>query len=96
MRIKLRAERKSHGWSQQYVAEQLGVTNRAYQQWEYDERTPSLDSANKMEDLFGIPQRELLVRNDTPDSDKTKDDTNGRKSFGINGPRDLQCRQIER
>ncbi len=96
MRIQLRAERKSRGWSQQYVAEQLGITSRAYQQWEYDERTPSLDSANKMEDLVGISQRELLVSNDTPDSDKTKGKTNGRKSFGIIGRFDLQCHQIER
>jgi transcriptional regulator with XRE-family HTH domain len=66
MRKRLIAERKARRWTQRFVAEQLGITISAYQHYEYGDREPSLSTANKLEDLFGIPQRELLVRDSTP------------------------------
>ena len=60
-RPRLRAERKKNNWTQEYVAAEIGITVRAYHYYEHGGRTPSLDIANKLEDLFGIPQRELLV-----------------------------------
>lgn len=76
LRPRLRAERKLRGWTQQYVADKIGVTVRAYLYYEHGERTPSLDLANKFEDLFGIPQRELFVRDDcNAESEKTKAET---------------------
>ena len=76
LRLRLRAERKLRGWTQQHVADQIHITVRAYQNYEYAERDPSLGVANKLEDLFGIPQRELLVRDDcNAESEKTKAET---------------------
>lgn len=75
-RPRLRAERRARVWTQQYVASEIGVTVRAYQNYEYCEKDPSLGVANKLEDLFGIPQRELLVRDDcNAESEKTKAET---------------------
>ncbi len=65
MRHKLKQEREIRSWTQKYVAEKIGITVRAYQYYESGKRDPLLDTANKLEDLFGINQRELLVRNDT-------------------------------
>ena len=76
MRQRLRNERCIRGWTQAYVAAQLGTTVRNYQNYEYGERTPSLEVANKLEDLFGIPQRELLVRVDcNAEGQKTEEET---------------------
>jgi len=72
MRDRLRAERSKRGWTQVFVAQQIGITHRHYQNYEYGKKSPSLELANKLEDLFGVPQRELLVRNCTPDSAETK------------------------
>lgn len=68
MRHRLKEERMKRSWTQRFVAEKIGITTRAYQYYERGKRDPLLDTANKLEDLFGINQRELLVRNDTPDS----------------------------
>lgn len=62
MRNRLISERKARKWTQRFVAEQLGITVRAYQYYERDERDPPKDTIDKLEDLFGIRQRELLVR----------------------------------
>jgi transcriptional regulator with XRE-family HTH domain len=66
VRYRLKTERAKHGWTQAFVANCLGVTVRSYQYYEQGFKNPSLETANKLEDLFGIPQRELLVRNYTP------------------------------
>lgn len=62
MRRKLQCERKKRSWTQAHVAKRIGISARAYQHYERGDRTPSLEVANKLEDLFGISQRELLVR----------------------------------
>ena len=73
MRDRLRLERKARAWTQPYTAAQVGVTVRTYQNYESGHRTPSLEVANKLEDLFGLPQRELLV--DTKSQDLVKHNT---------------------
>lgn len=72
MRERLRSERCKKNWTQAYVAAQIGITTRNYQNYEYGERTPSLEVANRLEDLFGVPQRELLVRHCTADFAQTE------------------------
>lgn len=68
MRDRLRSERKTRKWTQPQIAEQIGVTVRTYQNYESGHRTPSLEVANKLEDLFGLPQRELLIDSGRTDS----------------------------
>lgn len=60
MRKRLKRERKKHGWTQLYVATSVGVTERTYQYYESGQHEPSFTIANKLEDLFEVPQRELL------------------------------------
>jgi transcriptional regulator with XRE-family HTH domain len=60
MRKRLKQLRKQHGYTQSQLAELLGVKLRAYQFYEEGKRNPSYKNLTKLEDLFGIPQRELL------------------------------------
>lgn len=65
MRYKLREARIAHNMSPAEVASAIGITERAYRYIESGERKPSLDTALKIETLFGIPPRELVVQNDS-------------------------------
>lgn len=42
------------------VALQVGITERMYRFYETGDRNPSLKVANKLEDLFKVPQRKLF------------------------------------
>lgn len=61
-REKLIYERKKRKWNQQFVADMVDVSRRAYQNYESGARDPALVTVNKLEDLFNLPQRELLDR----------------------------------
>ena len=62
MRTALRELRKKRGWTQTEVAKHLEITERAYRFIEHGDRNPSFDLMNRMEDLFGVSHRELLVQ----------------------------------
>lgn len=66
MRLRLRQERKARHLTQAETAKLLGITERAYRHLEAGTRNPSKETIDKLEDLFGIPQRELLVPDSTP------------------------------
>ncbi|HHY66655.1 MAG TPA: helix-turn-helix transcriptional regulator, partial [Alicyclobacillus sp.] len=66
MRTRLRQERRSRRWTQCDMAAYLGMTERAYRHLESGTRNPSKETIDKLEDLFGVPQRELLALNSTP------------------------------
>ena len=59
MRENLKAARKAKGMTQQQVAEYLGITVLAYKRIEYGQRVGRVETWDKLEDLFGIPQRKL-------------------------------------
>lgn len=67
MRYRLQIERKKRGWTQLYVASRVGISCRSYQNYESGRRDPQLTTANRLQDLFRIDQRELLSRDYTPD-----------------------------
>lgn len=73
MATKLRSYRKARGWSQIYVAKEVGITARALRYIESGRKLPSLPTSNKLEDLFGVSNRELLVPDFTPDLSETKE-----------------------
>ncbi|WP_350355714.1 helix-turn-helix domain-containing protein [Parabacteroides goldsteinii] len=50
----LKNERKSHNFTQQYVANEIGVSLRAYQQYEQGLYEPNIEKLIKLADLFGI------------------------------------------
>ena len=57
----LRQEREHYGWTQKYVAEQIGISQQAIQQFEAGERYPSYKVLVKLLDLFGYSDpRELF------------------------------------
>jgi transcriptional regulator with XRE-family HTH domain len=59
--IALRAE---SGFSQNVLAEKLGVTQAAIWQWENDRRGPSLEMAGKIADFFCVSLDYLMGRSD--------------------------------
>ena len=61
MRANLKAARKAAGMTQAQVAEYLGVSLRAYQGIEWGTTLGSITHWDRLEDLFGIPQRRLRI-----------------------------------
>ena len=51
--MKLKELRKNKGVSQEEVANALGVSFRAYQNYEYGQREPNIEMLNKIADYFG-------------------------------------------
>lgn len=60
--MKLKELRKSKGVSQGEAANALGVSFRAYQNYEYEQREPNIEMLNKMADYFGTSVDKLLGR----------------------------------
>ena len=60
MYLAMRQERKKLGWSQEFVAQQVGVTPEAIHYIETGQRKPSYDVLVKLEDLFGLTHRQLF------------------------------------
>lgn len=59
--IRLKQERQGRGWTQAYVAEQIGITKSAVNSIENGKRKPSYEILVKLEDLFCLSHRELLT-----------------------------------
>lgn len=60
MRLMMRQERIRRGWTQEYVAKHTGLSLTAIQKMETGQRKPSYDVLVKLEDLFGLPHRQLF------------------------------------
>ncbi|MDO4484241.1 MAG: helix-turn-helix transcriptional regulator [Clostridia bacterium] len=57
---KLIEQRKRCGWSQEELAEKLGVSRQAVSKWEGAQSTPDLQRVLQMADLFGVTTDYLL------------------------------------
>lgn len=64
MRETLKAARRAHGWTQQELADKLGITLRHYQKIEYAEINGSFAVWDALEDLLGVHQRKLRESRD--------------------------------
>lgn len=60
MKSMLWQERKARGWTQEFVAGEIGITPEAVSMLETGQRKPSYDVLVKLEDLFGLPHRQLF------------------------------------
>lgn len=60
---RLKEQRNKHKLTQKYVAEQIGVTLRAYQQYEQGKYEPNIEKLIKLADLFGITVDSLICHN---------------------------------
>lgn len=58
--LRLRQERIKNKWSQESVAEKLGITKSAYSFIETLKRNPSYEVLVKLENLFNLSHRDLL------------------------------------
>lgn len=73
---KLMALRKQHGWSQEYLGIQIGVSRQTVSKWELGSTTPELDKLIQLSDLFELSLDELVGRENIPsDSSETKEDS---------------------
>ena len=52
--------RTKAGWSQEFVARQMGVSRATIVNWERGNTEPSISEAVKLAKLFGITVEELL------------------------------------
>ena len=81
MKVMLWQERKAKGWTQEYVAGQVGISPEAVSMLETGLRKPSYEILVKLEDLFGMDYRDLFnlpqrqLREKAPDGNPAKDDT---------------------
>ena len=61
---RLREVRMKCGFTQQNMADKLGISLNAYQKYEQSERSPSLDCLVRIADIFEISLDYLLCRDD--------------------------------
>lgn len=59
LRERLKTAREHKKMTQEQVASHLGIKVRAYQNIEYGKALGSIKHWDKLEDLFGVPQRAL-------------------------------------
>ena len=57
---KIAGERKKQGWSQEELAERLGVSRQAVSKWESGASDPSTANLIALAKLFGTTPEELL------------------------------------
>ena len=57
---KITEERKKNGWSQEELANQLGVSRQAVSKWESAGAVPDLQRILQMSELFGVSTDYLL------------------------------------
>ena len=56
--------RRQRGWSQENLAERLGVTRQSVSKWESGASVPDLDKIIGLSELFGVTTDYLLGRED--------------------------------
>lgn len=64
MRTRLRELKKQHGFTNPQLAEMLGISRRMYVFIEQGKRDPNPQVTNRLEDIFNLPQRELLEQSE--------------------------------
>ena len=57
---KITEERKKNGWSQEDLAEKLGVSRQSVSKWESAGSVPDLQKIIQLADLFGVSTDYLL------------------------------------
>ena len=58
--------RKANGFSQEELAEKIGVSRQAISKWERSESSPDTDNLIALANLYGITIDELLNGTDAP------------------------------
>ena len=61
---KITEERKRNGWSQEELAEKLGVSRQAVSKWESAGSVPDLQRVIQLAELFGVETNYLLTEDE--------------------------------
>ncbi len=61
---KLKALRVSKGLTQHFIAEQLNINDRSYQNYEYGKREPDIKTLIMLSSILNVSLDELLCRED--------------------------------
>ena len=86
---KITALRKKAGWSQEELAEQLGVTRQSVSKWEGAQSVPDMDKVVQMSRLFGVTTDFLLKDELSEEEDYTRE--NKAKSPVIGAVSGIYC-----
>ncbi|MXO65792.1 helix-turn-helix transcriptional regulator [Altericroceibacterium endophyticum] len=62
MKNRLRVLRAEHGWSQQALADKLGVSRQSVNAIETGKYDPSLPLAFRISECFGLPIEDIFLR----------------------------------
>ena len=73
--------RKINKFSQEYVAEQIGVSRQAVAKWEAGETTPDIENCKALADLYDVTLDNLV--NYTPDTIGLNVPPRGKHIFGV-------------
>ncbi len=72
MKLQIKQEREKHSWTQEYVAERVGITAESVSMLETGKRKPSYDVLVKLLDLYGYNDpRQLFAAADEDDLSST-------------------------
>lgn len=75
--------RKKHGFSQEDIAEQLGVTRQTVAKWEANETLPDIMSCFELSKIFSITMEMLMFTDFTNSGTENPDEKDGKYIFGI-------------
>lgn len=76
---KIIALRKKAGWSQEELAEQLGVTRQSVSKWEGAQSVPDMDKVVQMSRLFGVTT-DFLLKDELSEEEEEEDYTRENKA----------------
>lgn len=62
--ITLRRYRDKYNYTQQYVANVIGISRVAYRKWENNEVDFALSQLSKIAELYEIPIHEIIIQSD--------------------------------
>lgn len=94
---KLKIFRKQYNFTQEEIAEKLGVSRQAVAKWERGETQPDVESCIKLADLYGV-SLDMLLRDIDKEHEYTGD---GKHIFGLSRLNDkgqitlpVKCREV--
>lgn len=96
---KLKIFRKQYNFTQEEIAEKLGVSRQAVAKWERGETQPDVESCIKLADLYGV-SLDMLLR-DVGDEYEYEYTGDGKHIFGLSRLNDkgqitlpVKCREV--
>ena len=82
---KITEERKKNGWSQEELANQIGVSRQAVSKWESAGAVPDLQKVLQLSELFGVSTDYLLKDEMGPEDEMNQESIVSDGSYGESG-----------